>query len=216
MSSAKWWSLCFGFKRHETCYYIGLVPLSSGETRDTLGVVILLCISPLCAISHLSWSILMQPQEMQSFSWSCWWLYPVLYKHQIYVRLVMWLTSLQWRHNGRDGVSNHQRLDCLLNRFYRRRSKKTSKLRDFERGIHRGPVNSPHKWSVMRKMFPFDDVILLSFGLGSYVVSCHEVIKFITSWQLTTFDPRPKDNMMTSSFKISHITRWSQDSAYSV
>ena len=27
-------------------------------------------------------------------------------------------------------------------------------------GIHRGPVNSPHKWPVTRKMFPFDDVIM--------------------------------------------------------
>ena len=26
-------------------------------------------------------------------------------------------------------------------------------------GIHRRPVNSPHKWPVTRKMFPFDDVI---------------------------------------------------------
>ena len=30
----------------------------------------------------------------------------------------------------------------------------------FERGIHRGPVNSPHKWPVTQKMFPFDDVIM--------------------------------------------------------
>ena len=29
----------------------------------------------------------------------------------------------------------------------------------FLRGIHRGPVNSPHKWPVTRKMFPFDDVM---------------------------------------------------------
>ena len=29
--------------------------------------------------------------------------------------------TLQWCHNGRDGVSNHQRLDCLLNRLFRRR-----------------------------------------------------------------------------------------------
>ena len=28
------------------------------------------------------------------------------------------------------------------------------------RGIHRGPVNSPHKWPVTRKMFPFDDIIM--------------------------------------------------------
>ena len=27
-------------------------------------------------------------------------------------------------------------------------------------GIHRRPVNSPHKWPVTRKMFPFDDVIM--------------------------------------------------------
>ena len=37
--------------------------------------------------------------------------------------------SLQWRHNERDSVSNHQPHDCLLNRLFRRRSKKTSKLR---------------------------------------------------------------------------------------
>ena len=30
----------------------------------------------------------------------------------------------------------------------------------FVRGIHRGPVNSPHKGPVTRKMFPFDDVIM--------------------------------------------------------
>ena len=37
--------------------------------------------------------------------------------------------ALPWRHNGRDSVSNHQPHDCLLNRLFRRRSKKTSKLR---------------------------------------------------------------------------------------
>ena len=37
--------------------------------------------------------------------------------------------SLQWRHNGRDGVLNHQCHDCLLKRLFRLRSKKTSKLR---------------------------------------------------------------------------------------
>ena len=38
-------------------------------------------------------------------------------------------TTLQWRHNGHDSVSNHQPHDCLLNRLFRRSSKKTSKLR---------------------------------------------------------------------------------------
>ena len=32
-------------------------------------------------------------------------------------------------------------------------------------GIHRGPVNSPHKWPVTRKMFPFDDVIMFLPGV---------------------------------------------------
>ena len=36
--------------------------------------------------------------------------------------------SLQWRHNGRDGVSKNQAHHCLLNRLFRRRSKKTPKL----------------------------------------------------------------------------------------
>ena len=31
----------------------------------------------------------------------------------------------------------------------------------FVREIHRGPVNFPHKWPVTRKMFPFDDVIMM-------------------------------------------------------
>ena len=37
--------------------------------------------------------------------------------------------SLLWRHNDCDGVSNHQPYDCLLNRLFRRRWKKTSKVR---------------------------------------------------------------------------------------
>ena len=41
----------------------------------------------------------------------------------------MYFTTLLWRHNGRGSVSNHQPYDCLLNRLFRRRSKKTTKLR---------------------------------------------------------------------------------------
>ena len=37
--------------------------------------------------------------------------------------------SLQWRHDESHGVSNHLRLDCLLNRLFRQRSKKTIKIR---------------------------------------------------------------------------------------
>ena len=38
------------------------------------------------------------------------------------------------------------------------------------RGIHRGPVNSPRKWPVTRKMFPFDDVIMrVPSWFGGYI-----------------------------------------------
>ena len=74
----------------------------------------------------------------------------------------MWFVTLHWRHNDHDGVSNHQLHSCLLNRIFRRRSKKTSKLRVtcLCVGNSPGPVNSPHKGPVTRKTFPFDDVIM--------------------------------------------------------
>ena len=39
------------------------------------------------------------------------------------------MLSLQWRHDEHGGVSNKQSHDCSLGRLFRRRSKKTSKLR---------------------------------------------------------------------------------------
>ena len=70
--------------------------------------------------------------------------------------------SVQWRRNERDGVSNHRRDGCLFNRLFRRRLKNhpSSASLTFVRGIHRWPVDSPHKGPVARKMFPFDDVIM--------------------------------------------------------
>ena len=41
------------------------------------------------------------------------------------------------------------------------RKHQSSALLAFVRGIHRGSVNSPHKWPVTRKMSPFDDVIMV-------------------------------------------------------
>ena len=70
--------------------------------------------------------------------------------------------SLQWRHNENNGVSNHQRLDCLLNRLFRRRSKKTSKL--YVTGLCEGksPVTGefPAQRASNSEKFPFDDVIM--------------------------------------------------------
>ena len=71
--------------------------------------------------------------------------------------------SLQWRQNEHNGVSNHQPRDCLYSTVYSgadQRKLQSSASLAFVRGIHRWPVNSPHKRPVTRKMFPFDDVIM--------------------------------------------------------
>ena len=72
------------------------------------------------------------------------------------------IRPLQWRHNGRDSISNHQPDECLLNHYSDadQRKHQSSASLAFVRRIHRGPVNFPHKWPVTRKMFPFDDVIM--------------------------------------------------------
>ena len=76
-----------------------------------------------------------------------------------------WLSSypLHWRHNGHASVSNYQLHDCLLNRLIRRRSKKIPKLLVTGLCVGNSPETGefPDKWPLTRKMFPFDDVIML-------------------------------------------------------
>ena len=81
--------------------------------------------------------------------------------------------TLRWRHNGRDSVTNHQPHDCLLNHYSDADQIKhqSSTSPAFVRGIHRGPMNSPHKWPVMRKMLPFDDVIMIWCVLNNYILT---------------------------------------------
>ena len=44
----------------------------------------------------------------------------------------------------------------------------------FVREIHRGTVNSPHKWPVTRKMFPFDDIIMYDLGKWYHLYRHHK------------------------------------------
>ena len=78
-------------------------------------------------------------------------------------------SKLQWRHKELDGVGNHRRLYCLLNRLFRLKSKKTSKLRltGLCEGTPSVTVVSPYKGTVMQNMFPFDDAMMTeSCSLG--------------------------------------------------
>ena len=79
--------------------------------------------------------------------------------------------TLQWRHNERDGISNLQPHDCLLNSLFKHRKHRSPASRAFVGGIHRWPVNSPHKGPVTRKRFPFDDVIIISCVSKLYATS---------------------------------------------
>ena len=73
-------------------------------------------------------------------------------------------TSLQWRHNGLDSVSSHQPHDCLLNRSFGRRSKKTSKLRVTGLCVGNSPVTGEFPAQMASNaVFPFDDVIMILF-----------------------------------------------------
>ena len=63
------------------------------------------------------------------------------------------IDSLLWRHNGRDGVSNHPTTVylTLISGADQIKHQSSASLA-FVQGIHRWPVNSPHKWPVTRKM----------------------------------------------------------------
>ena len=83
----------------------------------------------------------------------------VVYRESDRRALVQLKRTLQWRHNDHGGVSYNQPHGSLLNRFFRRRSKKTSNLRVTGHCAWKSPVpvNFPQKGPVTRKMVPFDD-----------------------------------------------------------
>ena len=114
---------------------------------------------------------------------------------------------LQWRHNGCDGVSNHQPHDCLLNRLFGHISKKISKL-------HSWPVNSPHKWPVTRKRSPFNDVIM-PCGISSHIRKHLHFLSFLEThimsvvqllrcnWQAPVKPTTVADALATAETKVS-------------
>ena len=56
----------------------------------------------------------------------------------------------------------------------------------FVRGIHRRPVNSPHKWPVTREMFPFHDVVMWfqpsSLWLTYLITDLNELNQGLVYW----------------------------------
>ena len=78
------------------------------------------------------------------------------------------------------------------------RKHQSSESLAFVRGIHRGPVNSPHKWPVTQKMLPFDDVIMYSHptyamlhSVQRYDLTCTEILDFDANNMLQHALPAP-------------------------
>ena len=89
----------------------------------------------------------------------------------------------------------------------------------FVRGIHRGPVNSPHKWPVMQKMFPFDDVIMLRQGWSVvctqnllnklfYVTAEQNRIRFAIVLLYVLWNVKLCGKIFSPEIQISHCQFW--------
>ena len=103
----------------------------------------------------------------------CLYIRNIFYLSNEYWSSSVWSSStLRWRHNKCDVVSNHRRSDCLLNRLFRRRSKRTSTLCVTGlcegNSLVTGAVDAPHKGPVTRKMAPFHDVIMMPWWVNGY------------------------------------------------
>ena len=92
------------------------------------------------------------------------------------------VNSLQWRHNGCNNVLNHQPHDCLLNRLFRRRSKKTSKLRVI--GLCAG--NSPVTGEFPAQMASHAENVSI---LMTYHVDRSAATKISLQWPVSVIGP---------------------------
>ena len=121
-----------------------------------------------------------------------------------------WYSS-QWRHNKRHVVSNHRHHDCLLKCLLRCTSKKTSKLP--ATGLCDG--NPP----VTRKMFSFDDVIIIP-NLYADKTSCFWCRIFMWRWSTPALFNDTSTHIETRFWYnlcwISAITHWGRDKIPSV
>ena len=115
--------------------------------------------------------------EFSNFSWYAYQVHGKMINIRKYEEITLWPEiwwhdatyheaghnlTMRWRHNGH-GASQIPSLTIVNSTVYSgadQRKLQSSASLAFVRGIHRGPLDSPHKCPVTRKMFPFDDVIM--------------------------------------------------------
>ena len=83
----------------------------------------------------------------------------------------------------------------------------------FVRGIHWWPVDSPHKGPVIRKMFPFDDVIMAKLQNRLGIFHWHWDARVITSPECQWCNPEEYGQMI--QMDPSRIIMLSQENCYS-
>ena len=112
-----------------------------------------------------------------------WWQNPEAEDPGLFTVNKMGFRSLQWRHNEQYGVSNHQRLDCLLYRLFRRKSTKTSKLP--VTGLCEGNSTVTGEFPAQRT----SNAENVSIWWRHHVTHPNHCVKNLR-WPLTTFIPR--------------------------
>ena len=129
---------------HIDSYFIDSTLKLYNENQEMMKFTFYVLSSPLSVFWY--WCVCIKLTSMDRF--------PPMYRD--------FLNTLQWRHNGLDVVSNHQPQDCLLNRLFRRRSKKAQKLRVTGLCAGNSPVTDefPSQRASSSELFPFDDVIM--------------------------------------------------------
>ena len=93
--------------------------------------------------------------------------------------------TLHWCHNDQM-ASQITSLTIVYSTVYSdadQRKHQSSASLAFVWGIHRGPENSPHKWPVTRKIFPFDDVIMIWHKYGKYRIILRVKAHFVDSYE---------------------------------
>ena len=69
-------------------------------------------------------------------------------------------------------------------------------------GIYQGPVNSPHKWPVTRKTFPFDDVIMCTEIIWNHPCSTHIAADILVQQKVAL------DMVEQDSIKLTNLYAW--------
>ena len=121
-------------------------------------------------------------------------------------------SSLQWRHNECDCVSNHRRRYCLPNRLFRRRAQKYQNAASlaFVRGIHQWLVNYPHKEPVNGKCLHFMTSSCTYISIHTYEThrlhKLHTTENYYTNLMLNNFPTQMSytKHIKTNSSKYTH------------